>query len=269
MKGMQPILFELGPLTVYSYGVFVVLGFGVAAAVAYLLAKQAGLPRRRISDYLLASGLGGLLGARLWYLALRPEDAGSFWNWFAIGGGRLALAGGIAGGLAGLLAVIRWQRGVQGTGDRTGSTWRWLDIAAIAALAGLAAGRIGSLLNGDFLGTQTSLPWSIGYADQLASLVEGVRVHPLALYAAVLYAAIAVYGYRLWKLGAAGKAKPGLVFWVTAFLLGIVQVVLEAWHQSEEALFVGGIRAAVATGLILMGISLYVLVRRYRVGLAK
>ncbi|MEX2043363.1 MAG: prolipoprotein diacylglyceryl transferase family protein [Patescibacteria group bacterium] len=270
---MQPILFSLGPLTVYSYGVFVVLGFGVAGVAAYLLAGQAKLPRQRFTDYVLAAALGGLVGGRLWYLLLRPAEAGSFWNWFAVGGGRLALAGGIIGALAGLLAALRWHRGTgvagkpAGTG-RPGAVWQWLDVVAIAGIAGLAVGRIGSFLNGDFLGTPTSLPWGATYDDRLALAAQGQGAHPLALYAAFLYAAIAIYGYRLWKLGA-GKAKPGLVFWVTAVLLGFVQVALEAWHRSEEALEVGGIPSAVLTGLVLIVVGSYVLARRYGVGRSK
>ncbi|HEY8108590.1 MAG TPA: prolipoprotein diacylglyceryl transferase family protein [Patescibacteria group bacterium] len=260
---MQPILFTLGPLTVYSYGVFVVLGFAAAAMTAWVLAGQAKLPRQRIVDCVLATAFGGLLGARVWYLLLRPEEAGSFWNWFAVGGGRLALAGGIVGGLAGLLYVLRRH---QGSGHL--SVWQWLDIAAIAAMVGLAVGRVGSFLNGDFLGGATSLPWGATYDDRLALAAAGEQAHPLAVYATILYAAIAAYGYRLWKLGA-GKAKPGLVFWSTAFLLGVVQVVLEAWHVPEDALRVGGVRAAVLTGLVLIAVSTYTLVRRYQVGLSK
>lgn len=273
MDTVQPILFTLGPLTVYSYGVFVVLGIGAAAAVAYLLAGQAKLPRGRLLDYVLVTALGGLIGGRIWYLVLRPEEAGSFWNWFAVGGGRLALAGGIAGGLAALLVMLRWHRGAGGAGkrpgsERPGSVWRWLDVAAIAAVAGLAVGRIGSFLNGDFLGTATSVPWGATYDDRLALAAEGKGAHPLALYGAFLYAATALYGYRLWKLGA-GRAKPGLVFWVTATLLGFVQVVLEVWHQPEEALSIGDVSAAALTGLALIGAGLYVLVCRYGVGRSK
>ncbi|MDP9212339.1 MAG: prolipoprotein diacylglyceryl transferase, partial [bacterium] len=188
---MHPVLFELGPLTVYSYGLFVVFAVVIAVAVIYRLTRQARLPVKYLADYVLYGTLAALVGARVWYLMLRPDEIGGPGSWLAIGGGRLALAGGLLAGLLVLILLIRRHRG---------PLWRWLDVIAIGAVLGLAAGKLGSHLNGDYLGTATGLPWGLTYSERPALAAVGERLHPLAVYAAGLYALIAFYLYRLWRL---------------------------------------------------------------------
>lgn len=261
---MQPILFELGPITVYSYGVFVVFGVITAVGVSYLLARKARLSLIHFSDRALATVFAALLGARISYLLMRPDEAGNLLNWFALGGGRLALVGGVVAGGLTLAYLIRRDSSGSGSGPRVQLS-RWFDVVAIAAVAGLAVGRIGSFLNGDYLGTPTGLPWGAHYDESPALTVVGRSVHPLALYAAIVYAAIAAYGYRLWKLSSAAD-RSGLVLWVIVLLVGVAQVVLEAFHQPIDALRIGGMRTAILFGLALVAVSVWVLATRYRVG---
>ncbi|MEX2210005.1 MAG: prolipoprotein diacylglyceryl transferase family protein [Patescibacteria group bacterium] len=251
---MHPVLFELGPLTVYSYGLFVVLAVVVAVAAIYLLARQARLPVKYLADYVLYGTLAALVGARIWYLMLRPDEIGGPATWFAIGGGRLALAGGLLLGSLVLFLLIRRHRG---------PLWRWLDVVAVGAVLGLAIGRLGSYLNGDYLGTATGLPWGVTYEERPALAAAGERLHPLALYAAGLYAGIAFYAYRLWRLRPA-HAPAGMLFWLVLLLVSTVQLALEPWHHPADALFLTeGARATVPVFLASSGVSLWVLMTRY------
>lgn len=252
---MHPVLFELGPLTVYSYGLFVVLACVVAVAVTLLLANRAGLPAARLADYALYGTLAALVGARVWYLALRPDEIGGFASWFAIGGGRLALPGGLLLGSVVLVLLLRRHRE---------PVWRWLDVITVGAVAGLAIGKLGSYLNGDYLGTATGLPWGLAYDERPALATIGERLHPLAIYAAVIYAAIALYAYRLWRLRPR-PAPAGMVFWTGMLLVAVVQLILEPWHHPADTLYLtGGLRAVVPVSLVLCTVSLWVLVTRYR-----
>ncbi|OVE77498.1 hypothetical protein BVX98_02515, partial [bacterium F11] len=65
---MSPVLINLGPFTLHTYGFFVALGF----VVGYLLARRAferqGLPEGTLDRIVYLLLLGGLFGSRLFYV---------------------------------------------------------------------------------------------------------------------------------------------------------------------------------------------------------
>jgi len=65
---MHPILFQLGPFTIYSYGFSLALGFIVATYLAKLEAGRKGIPPEKIINLSLCLALSGVLGARLLYI---------------------------------------------------------------------------------------------------------------------------------------------------------------------------------------------------------
>lgn len=67
---MHPILLKLGPVTVYSYGAFVALGFAVAAFLIYRRAASFGIDKDNIVDLLILMLVTGIVGARLLYVFL-------------------------------------------------------------------------------------------------------------------------------------------------------------------------------------------------------
>lgn len=238
MGGMQPVLVDLGPLTLYSYGVFIALGFATAGLIGYRLVKRAGLSPSLFIDYFLYAAVAGLLGARLWHLLFRPQEVDSLWQVFSLWGGGLALHGGLLLALTVLVVVMR----------RQGQpVWRWLDLLAIGGLAGLAVGKLGSFLNGDSFGRSSDLPWAVQFNDPLApASIMGAPIHPLQLYAAVLYAAIAAGLYYLYRRrgqsvrgGRRIPSAPGFVFWTGLLSLSLAQFLLEFLHAPIDSLYWG------------------------------
>lgn len=254
---MQPVLLQLGPVTFYSFGVFVALAFGAGAYVVWQLARRDGLPLRHLLDYCLYTAVAVLIGARLWYVLFRPDEINSFWELFTVGGGGLALPGGLLAGAAVLVLAVRRNRE---------PVWPWLDAAAVGTAVGLAVGKVGSLLNGDGFGTVSSLPWAIKFTDsQAPASIVGQALHPLQLYALVLYAALA---FGLWKLHGrvrSGRDWPaGAVFWAGILGVAAIQAFLEIWHSPLDALTfggAGGVRVIFPTALILIVLSAAMLYR--------
>jgi prolipoprotein diacylglyceryltransferase len=118
-----------------------------------------------------------------------PLEALYVWN------GGLALWGGVLGATAGGLWHAR-RRGMP--------LGRLADVSAAAGLWGMALGRLGDLLAGERPATPTSLPWGVEYAHpDSAAYIDGVAVHPAALYEMLLD--VAVVGV-LWRLGARRRA---------------------------------------------------------------
>lgn len=252
---MQPVLFELGPVTVYSYGVFAAIAFAVGAYIVYLLAARDKLSRAHLLDYYLYVALAALIGARVWYVAFRPDEVTSFLNFFTVGGGGLAWPGGVL--LASVVLVWALRRNHD-------PVWKWLDIVAIGTLAGLAVGKFGSFLNGDGFGTASGLPWAIEFKDQFApGSIVGAPLHPVQLYASILFALTAC---GLWRLHYDEKSRnPGSIFWMGLGALALISLVLEPFHSALDALtFPHGPRVIIPTALILVAASTFVWIQTRR-----
>ena len=158
---------------------------GVALTIGLLLRGAGNLPASRSAVYGVGvrAALWGLLGARLFHVADyadlyadAPLSALYVWS------GGLSLWGGVLAASAGGLWHAR-RRGI--------AVGRFADAAAVAGLWGMALGRLGDFLAGERPATATSLPWGVEYAHPAAAAhVDGVAVHPVALYEALLDLAV-------------------------------------------------------------------------------
>ena len=137
---MHPILFQIGPVTIYTYGVFVATAF---LAVFYLLYKEAGRVNfypGKILDLELIMLLCGIIGARLLHVLVNlafykesPMDIFLIWK------GGLAFYGGL------ILSMIASWIYIKKIGL---PLWRTADLIAPYLALGQSIGRIGCFLNG-------------------------------------------------------------------------------------------------------------------------
>ncbi|PIQ88294.1 MAG: prolipoprotein diacylglyceryl transferase [Candidatus Omnitrophica bacterium CG11_big_fil_rev_8_21_14_0_20_42_13] len=67
---MYPVLFKIGPVTVYSYGFFLALAFLAVAFLAGAEAKRRGIDASVISTFCFACLISGIAGARLLFIIL-------------------------------------------------------------------------------------------------------------------------------------------------------------------------------------------------------
>ncbi len=65
---MYPILFKLGPITIYSYGTLVAIGFMIAIYLARKRSIKFGFNPDKITDLCLYILISGLIGARIFYV---------------------------------------------------------------------------------------------------------------------------------------------------------------------------------------------------------
>ncbi len=66
---MHPIAFHLGPLTIHWYGVMIALAFLAGLWTAARRARRENISSERIGDVVLWIMVGGILGARIVYVA--------------------------------------------------------------------------------------------------------------------------------------------------------------------------------------------------------
>lgn len=195
-------IFHIGSFSISPFGVMLVLAF-IGSYVQLL----SGLRRLGIGDdedasaLVFAAGVGGIVGAKLYYAALYRD-----WHLLFDRSG-LVWYGGFILGTLGVIWVLR---------RRKLPAWRVVDAATPALALGYAIGRIGCFLVGDDYGRPTDLPWGVafpvGLPETTARVMRDtfhyaipptvpdealVRVHPTQLYETLIALAIWVVGVRL------------------------------------------------------------------------
>src|SRR5680860_808544 len=153
---MHPILFEVGGFTVTSFGAAMALAFLVAGWIFSRELDRMDEDPELAWDLTLYAALGGVAGAKLYYLLLNwPQTAADPW-------GAITSRSGLVwyGGFLGAAALVAWRvhRGRH-------SIPRFADAAAPALAIGYAIGRLGCFLVGDDYGRPTDLPWGIAFPE--------------------------------------------------------------------------------------------------------
>jgi len=134
--GIPPGL-HLGPLTLMWHGLTIVLGIVLGGLLARRWVSERGLDPEPITNFMLLAGLGGIVGARLWYVM---EHGGPL-----LGTRGFTFDGGLL--LAAVIIAIYLRR--------TLLPVVYLDVAAAALPLGVAFGRIGDLINGEHYGPRS------------------------------------------------------------------------------------------------------------------
>src|SRR3989338_9013316 len=142
---MHPILFKIGPLTIYSYGLMVAAGFGAAIYLALRQAHKFGLKKENVIDICLYILIAGLAGARILYVLLNLDyyRSNPIEIFYISRGGLVWYGAFFFGLLAGLLYAVLKKISFRDMADL---------IAPYIAL-GQSIGRIGCFLNGCCYGT--------------------------------------------------------------------------------------------------------------------
>lgn len=147
------ILIKLGPLTIYWYGLFIVLGILSALFLILRIAKRFGFESEKVWDLSFYLILFGLIGARVYevflmapYYFSHPEQIVKVWE------GGLAIHGGITAGIITLIIFTK---------KNNLSFWKTAAIITPGVALGQAIGRFGNWFNQELFGKPTDLPWGI------------------------------------------------------------------------------------------------------------
>lgn len=154
---MYPELIKLPfiDVTVKGYGLMMVVGFMAAVTVIRRLSRSFTPDPQLITNAALYSLIGGVLGARLFYVIHYFGEFKDNWlSVFAIWRGGLELIGGVVLAVAIILLYLVHHKLPMR---------RYLDALAVGLLLALAFGRIGCFLNGCCWGRPTDLPWGVRF----------------------------------------------------------------------------------------------------------
>ena len=225
---MYPVLLELGPITIYSYGTMMALAFLTAGYLTSREMDRKGLPGELASSLVVWAAIGGIVCSRIW--AILEDFSGFLRDPIAMifTGAGFVWYGGLIGGTLAVTLVIRRHR------------LPWLAVVDCIA-PGLAlahgVGRLGCHFAGDGCwGVVTDLPWGVAYRNAFVGwdYPPGVYVHPTPIYEFLAYAA--VFGV-LWAIRKRGYAA-GTSFWLYLILAPAARFAIEFVRLNPPA-FVG------------------------------
>ncbi len=172
---MYPVLLQLGSFQIRSYGVVVLLSFLLGVWLSAREAKRKGLDPALVQDFAFYALLGGIVGARLYFVAFSAPAyyLSNPWEILAVWHGGLGIIGAVAGGFV----VALWY-----CGKHHVSLWRFADTLAPGAILGQTVGILACLLNGDSYGKPSNVAWAIAYTDPRAMAPLNVPLHPVEIY---------------------------------------------------------------------------------------
>jgi phosphatidylglycerol:prolipoprotein diacylglycerol transferase len=252
-----PFVFQLGPLEITGYGLMMMVAFLMGGWLIALELKRRGLSEDYAADMIAAAVIGGIVGAKLWYVVV-TQDAGAL---FSRGG--LVWYGGFLGGAA---AVIL-------NGWRVKAPLRWtMQLAAPALPAAYALGRVGCFLVNDDYGRPTDLPWAVkfphGLPPSTAANMEqlfGIPVAPgidpstvLAVHPTQIYEVVLMLGafMLLWSLRKAGRPI-GWIFGLYLAIAGIERFLIEILRAKDDR-FLGPFTLAQLTSVVLIAVGIWI-----------
>jgi phosphatidylglycerol:prolipoprotein diacylglycerol transferase len=244
---VKPEIHVLG-LSIKTFGLFFALNFAGWGLLAARRLRELGRPTDWAYEMVTVALVGGLIGARGYYL-LQNHDSLSLGDIF--GGSGLIWYGGLLGGV---VAVLIWAR------RRDFLSLDLLDIAGPCLALGYAIGRIGCQVSGDGdYGKAWNGPWAMGYPHGTVPTAPGETVHPTPIYETLTMGLLA---FVLWQLR--DRVRPGALFALYLVGSGLERFLVEFLRRNEAVLL--GLTAAQLEALSLLVIGtvwIAVLVRRH------
>ena len=268
---MYPIFFRipewfplLGGAPITSFGVFMFLTFMVGGMVLRPEVERVGLEPEKAWDFIVMGVLGGILGAKAYYVLLNydsliTDPIGSI---FSRGG--MVWYGGFLGGLI----AVSWEV------KRSGLRWAQMaDLIAPVLAIGYAVGRMGCFFVGDDYGRPTDgwfgVKFPQGAPPTRVSVMENhfgieidpyfverfgevIPVHPTQLYEVAM--SLMIFGF-LWRIRKHNYAE-GWIWWIWFVLAGAERFLVEFVRLKDDR-FLGIFTVAQLISLFLIVIGIW------------
>jgi phosphatidylglycerol:prolipoprotein diacylglycerol transferase len=239
----------------HSFSLTLLLACFGAVAVTIWHARRAGIDVDSVwglANWLLA---GGIIGARVMFLAMHPEAVHHFGDVFKLWQGGIVFYGCILGGLIG--SILYWVR-------HPFPFLAMADAVAPALAVGIALGRLGCFLNGCCYGAVTDSPLAVRFpvgAPAWVSHVEhgwiapaeprSLPVHPTQLYAA--FDGLILLGLLTWYFPR--RRRDGAVMALLMVVYPVLRFLNECLRADEPPVVAGlTIAQAISVALLVSGL---------------
>jgi len=265
---IHPFNIQLGPLEITGYGIMMMVGFLVGGWLIERELRRLGFRADYSGDIVLAAVVGGVIGAKLWYVALNQDPGALFSR-----GGLVWYGGFLGGGIAVLLM-----------GAYRKVPLRWTaHLTAPALPAAYALGRAGCFMVGDDYGRPTDLWLGVRFPEGLPPSTAGsmqsmfgipvpdgmdpatlLAVHPTQLYeVAVMFGVFMLLWH--WRTRAVGT---GWLLGAYLVFAGLERFLVEFLRAKDDR-FLGAFTLAQFTSVVILTVGIVMMMRLKDAGRAE
>lgn len=203
---MYPVICKIGPFTVYSYGLMLVLAFTVSYALLASEAKRQNINQNIIFNFAFIAFISGILGARIFYIIeniayyrKNPIEI------IMLQQGGLSWFGGLLLGAFSGVAYLK---------NKKLSLYKVFDLTAPFVALAQGLGRIGCLLNG---------------------CCFGKTLIPVQIYSSLLL----IFIFICLRFLQDRPHRPGQIFFTYLLLYSVKRFFIEFWRLDNEIIFLG------------------------------
>lgn len=258
VEPLNRVMLELGPFTIYWYGVIIAFGALLGIYLAMREAERLGWNKDTIIDFVVYAIPIAIITARIFYVTFEWErySGGPFWKVFAIWEGGIAIHGAVLGGV--LTAIVY-------TRVKKLSFWKLADIIAPSLILGQAIGRWGNFMNQEAHGGPVSEAAYNNFLQYLPDFIMnqmtigGVMYHPTFLYESIWNILVFIFLLLLRKY----NPTRGLIFLNYLIFYSVGRFFIEGL-RTDSLYIVEGLRTAqvVSVTLIVLGVILIIYRRK-------
>ena len=226
---IDPVILELGPLSIHWYGLGYVAGIMFAWWYGKRLLSNMRLWRDNeapmgagdLDDFVLWAALGIVRGGRIGHIlfydfvryAADPLSIFYVWN------GGMSFHGGFLGMVAAMVLFAR---------RRAVNVWSLFDVIACAAPVGLGLVRLANFINSELWGRVTDVPWGVIFPNGGPLPRHPSQIYEAALEGLVLFITMRLLSHSFFKL-----KKPGFIAGAFVALYGLFRIIVEAVRQPD------------------------------------
>ena len=220
---MHPVILRIGPFSIYSYGVMVALGFGLATALIYKNAARYGIDKSKIIDFAILILFAGIVGARVFYVLSNMDHyiANPF-DILNLSKGGLVWYGGFGSALFASIWYLK---------KNSIPFWTFADFVAPYTALAQGLGRIGCFLNGCCFGMEAPgrLPFAAIFPD------SHILRHPTQLYSSLAL----LFIFIILRIRQERPHFTGQIFLAYCILYSMKRYILEYLRSDNPILTLG------------------------------
>ncbi|MFC4023830.1 prolipoprotein diacylglyceryl transferase [Oceanobacillus longus] len=255
---LDRVFLELGPLTIYWYGLIIAFGALLGVYLATKEADRLGLKKDLIIDFIVFAVPIAIICARIYYVVFEWERYadGPWWSMFAIWEGGIAIHGAVLGGV---LTAIVFSK------VRDVPFWQLADIVAPSLILAQAIGRWGNFMNQEAHGGPISQSTYESFHQYLPDFImnqmtiDSVMYHPTFLYESVWNILV----FTLLLLMRKYNPLRGEIFLSYAIFYSIGRFFIEGLRTDSLYVF-GEIRTAQLISILMIVVSIILIIYRRR-----
>lgn len=221
---MMPVLFQIGPVRIYSMGVALAVGMLASLYWWWKMGRDEHWEEISLFDGYFLAVIATVVVGRAGYVIANPGEIGGFWQaWSILARPGIVWAAGLAAGVGVVTLLSR---------AKEWELWKVWDALAVALSLAVWWGMVGILLNE---GELVRNGWGVVWAGVAFGVTSVVRKN---------------FRFYSWYRGESSVAKDGLVALVGAGMVAIYYLGLAVIASNWWLLAAAGVGIVVVLGLI-------------------